>query len=105
MSEGKHDCLGGWSQSLGWVRIAGELAKHDQTSSSIGRALSLLSLRDQQIQVMDLVDVNGLWVSEAGDYIIIKWVHQFPTLDQHALISNICLESGYFHKGWATPLC
>ena len=41
------------------------LGNYDQNSSSIGRALTLLSLRDQHIQVKDLVDVNGWLLSEA----------------------------------------
>ena len=41
------------------------LGKYDQISSSIGRVTTLLSLRDQHIQVKDLVDVNGWSLSEA----------------------------------------
>ena len=39
------------------------------------------------------------------DYKITKWVHQLPTFGQSALISIICLEGGYSHTGWVTPLC
>ena len=42
------------------------LAKHDQHSSSIGLVDNLSCLRDQQIQVTDLVDVNDLGFSEGG---------------------------------------
>jgi hypothetical protein len=35
------------------------LGNYDRISSSIGLAHTLLSLRDQQIQVKDSVDVNG----------------------------------------------
>ena len=34
------------------------LGNYDQISSSIGRALTLLSSRDQQVQVKDLVDLT-----------------------------------------------
>ena len=40
------------------------LSKHDQHSSSIGLVDALFCQRDQQIQVTDLVDVNGLGLSE-----------------------------------------
>ena len=41
------------------------MAKCDQNGLTIGRSLALLSLRDQQIQVKDLADVNGWSLSEA----------------------------------------
>ena len=46
------------------------LGNYDQISSSIGLVATLLSLRDQQIQVKDLVDVN----QEEGDIMfLIVW--------------------------------
>ena len=42
------------------------LGNYDQNSSSIGRIVSLLSLRDLKIQVKDSVDVNGWSLSDAG---------------------------------------
>ena len=47
-----------------WGKNSRGLAKYDQHSSSIGLVDALFCQRDQQIQVTDLVDVNGLGLSE-----------------------------------------
>ena len=40
------------------------MGKYDQNSSTIGLTPTLLSLRDQHIQVKDLIDVNDWLLSE-----------------------------------------
>ena len=48
------------------------LGKYDKTSSSTCRTTTLLKGRDQQIQVMDLVDVNCESLSDGSSLILLQ---------------------------------
>ena len=66
--------------------------KYDQISLSIGRLTTHLSLRDQQIQVKDLVDVNRESLSKVTPAVLIvlttrKWSIS-TTIKMAAVVMN-----------------